>query len=351
MKMMLEDIRRLSAAVKDAGEDFFCAVGVLPEIRQALDAFSLRDETTLLALPGAFALPDETDARSLAARFRREGKPGSAVYRLTDRVIAADVRLLGDTSFREWFAGTEIGRILVPFAELADPSEYGGRGAYGWIGELRAELPREVRVTALFSEPQPDYGPFLARFASPGCTVIDASVAPPVYAFETAEVRKKYAYTLSLAERRATRRTAVFFTDRREAEEFRRFLERQGRHSLSVHGGMTAAEQKAALDAFSRYEGLLVATKSVIPYAPFYRADDVIYCGVPYSTALMTRCASFSAEGELTCCFCRADFETDRKILRHFADNLPEEEREGYLDTGEARLSAVRSILCETDPI
>ncbi len=351
MKMKREDISRLAAAVRDAGEDLFCAVGASPDLAALTGTFIPDGGPALLLTPGAFALPDAFGGEDISARFADGARFGRTAYALPDRVIAADVRLLGDAAFRAYCADAAIGHILVPFAELADLCEYGGRNAYGWIGEFRAELPFEIRVTALFSEPLPDYGPFLARFASPGCTVIDASVAPSVFAYEAADIRKKYACALALAEKRALRCAAVFFTDRREAEEFLRFLRRRGKNGLYLNGGMPAAEQKAALDAFGRGEGLLVATKSAIPYAPFYRADDAIFCGVPYSASLMARCASFSAEGELTCCFCPDDFKTDRNILRHFADGLPEEEREAYLENRLTKLAEVKSILCETDSI
>ena len=346
MKMKHEDISRVAAAVPDAGEDFFCAVGAAPPYASLIDTFCPDNTRTLLLTPGAFSPPDGIRRGSLSVRFDPEERYGYSVYALTDRLIAADVRLLGDAAFRQWCAEAKIGRILVPFAELADPAEYGGRSAYGWIGELRAELTRSVSVTALFSEPLPDYGPFLSRFGSPGCTVIDASAAPSVFAYETADVRKKYAYTLALAEKRATRRTAVFFTDRREAEEFQRFLHRQGKRALSLNGGMTVTEQKAALDAFTKGDGMLIATKSAIPYALFYRADEAIFCGVPYSASLTVRCASFAAEGELTCCFCPDDFQTDVNIIRHFADLLPEEEREPYLAARLEALLKVKRTLC-----
>lgn len=345
------DIRLLTAATGDAGEDLFCATGAAPSFGMLSDAFVADGETALVLTPGGFPLPDAFGGEAISARFADGARYGYSAYALPGNRIVADVRLLGDADFRDFCQLRCVTRFVIPFAELSDPSEYGGRNAYGWVGEFRAELPYDLHVTALFPEPLPDYGPFLARFGSPGCTVIDASVPPPVYAYETADVRKKYACTLALAEKRAMRRTAVFFTDRREAEEFQRFLLRRGKRSLYLNGGMTAPEQKAALDAFAKGEGLLLATKSAIPAALFYRADDVIFCGAPYSRSLMVRCASFSADGELTCCFCQDDFQTDVNILRHFADNLSAEEREDYLKTALTKLLEVKSILCEPDSI
>ena len=349
MKIKQEDIGRLLAAVRDAGEDFFCAVGAAPSYAALTGAFAAADEKTLLLTPGSFVLPDGLPGESLAGRFGRENPSGYSVYALPGNAVAADVRLLGDAGFRQWCADARFSHILVPFAELADPTEYGARRAYGWIGEFRAELPRELRVTALFSQPLADYCPFLTRFASPGCTVLDASVPPSVYAYETANVRKKYEYTLYLAEKRAMRRVAVFFTNRREAEEFLRFLRSRGKRGLLFNGAMRLEEQKAALDAFQRGEGLLLATKSALPCALFYRADAVVFCGAPYSAAFLARCASFSAEGELECCFCPQDFTTDVNIIRYFAENRPAEEREDYLKTCFSRLLDVKRTICEPE--
>ena len=349
MKLMEEDVRRVAAAAREAGEDLFCITGAMPGATTLAALFCDAKEPSLLALPGRFVPLDMPGARALTARFDPGDRFGFPAYWLTEGLLAADVRLLGDASFRAFCAAMRVRHILVPFADLADPAEYGGRRDYGWIGEFRAELLFDIRVTALFSEPLPDYGPFLVRFASPGCTVLDASVPPSLYAYETANGRKRNGYTLYLAEKRALRRVAVLFTNRREAEEFLRFLRARGQSGLYLNGAMTAAEQQAALEAFQRGEGILAATKSVLPYAPFARADAVIYCGVPYSSSFIARCASFSAEGELECCFCPRDFATDVNILKYFAGNLPEEEREPYLEQGLSRLLQVKNMIRGTE--
>ena len=345
--MKQEDVGRVAAAAREAGEDLFCITGAA--VSETAGLFRCGEETTLLLLPGRFVPPEDPRTVSLSSRFDREGLYGYQAYRLSDGLFSADVRFLGDEAFRAFCIQQRVGHLLVPFAELADPFEYGGRRDYGWIGEFRAELPYDFRVTALFSEPLADYGPFLTRFASLGCAVLDASVPPPVYAYETANVRKKYEYTLYLAEKRAMRRVAVFFTNRREAEEFSRFLRSRGKRGLPLNGGMTAEEQKAALDAFQRGEGLLLATKSALPSALFYRADAAVFCGVPYSAAFIARCAAFSAEGALECCFCPADLTTDVNILRHFAENRPEEEREPYLAYSLSRLLEVKNTISESE--
>ena len=344
--MQAEDIRRLAAAVRGAGEDFFCAVGPAPSYEALIGTFGFAEDRNLLLLPGDFTLPDGMDAEPFFSPAGSDDRRGYAAYALSDNVIAADVRLLGDAAFRSRCRDSRIGHFIVPFAELADPSEYGGRRDYGWIGEFRAELPCETRVTALFSQAPPDYGPFRARFGSHSVTAADAAVPPVFGAHKTANVKRKYAYTLALAEKYAARRTAVFFINRREAEEFRRFLLRRGIAGLPLNGGMSAAARKASLEAFMRYEGLLTATKYAIPSALFFSAEQVLFCGVPYSAAFTVRCASFSGEGEPACCFCRKDIETDIRILKCFAESRPEEERETFLlDTMQRLLDVKRSLV------
>ena len=349
MKMTQEDVGRIADAAREAGEDLFCIAGTVFSFPEPDGPFCREGENSLLLLPGRFAPPDGEGTVSLSSRFDREGRYGYSVYAVAENTVAADVRLLGDEGFRQWCADQRIRHIIVPFAELADPTEYGGRRDYAWIGEFRAELPYKIRVTALFSSPLADYGPFLARFASPGCAVVDAFVPPPVLAYQTANGKKKYEYTLYLAEQRAMRRAAVFFTNRREAGEFLRYLRSRGKRGLSLTGAMTAAEQKAALEAFQRGEGILAATKSALPYAPFYRADVSVFCGVPYSASFIVRCASFAAEGELECCFCPADLTTDVNILRHFAENRPADEREDYLKICFSRLLDVKQTICDPE--
>ena len=349
MRIDCEDVRRLASACRGAGEDLFCIVGVTPGFDALASLYILPEEPTLLLLPGTFAAPERLTEDDLTARFSRSGFPALRACVLTDGILTADVRLLGDEAFRSFCENRGIRHLLVPFAELADGTEYGHRAAYGWIGEWRASLPYALRVTALFSAAREDYGPLIARFASPGCTVIDASCEPSVFAYETADVRKKYAFTAALAQRHAARRTAVFFTDRREAEEFRRFLQKGGVDSIYVNGGMAAPALRDALESFRRGEGLLLATKSALASCLFYRADEAIFCGAPYSAAFIARCASFAQDGALSCCLCQKDLATDINILKHFAGNRPPEEREAFLTDTLQKLLAVKQLLTEPE--
>ena len=347
--MEREDIRRIASAAAEASEDLFCIIGVTPMYEELAAMFAVPEEPTLLLLPGTFAAPDRLIREDRTPAFARTGFPTRQVYDLSDGILAADVRLLGDEAFRSFGENRGIRHLLVPFAELADGAEYGFRAAYGWIAEWRASLPYDLRVTALFSAPPEDFTAFVRLFGSPGCTVIDASVPPVLYAWETADVRKKYAYTLTLAQRFAAKRTAVLFTDRREAEEFLRLPQKQGTATLYLKGSLPPVQHKMALEAFADRGGLLVATKSALASLLFYRADRVVFCGVPYSRAFLTRCAAFSAEGALECCFCPKDIETDINILKCFAGNRPEEEREAFLSGTLQKLLDVKQELTEPE--
>ena len=349
MRMENDDVRRLSSACREAGEDLFCVTGALPVYHTFAAMFCVPDEQTLLVLPGTFAVPEHLLKEDLSSVFARADYAALRLCVLSEGVMAADVRLLGDERFRTYCESLGVSHLLVPFAELADEYEYGGKSAYSWIGEWRASLPCDLRVTALFSIPFPDYSPYVARFASPGCTVVDASDEPSVYAYQFEDVKSKYAYTLELAQRHANRRTAVFFTDRREAEEFRRFLRNSGIDSFYVNGSLTAEGQRKELEAFRKGIGVLIATKSVLCDCLFYRTDKAIFCGVPYSAAFVSRCASFSEENALTCCFCPKDIDTDINILKCFAENRPEEERETFLTATLEKLLGVKRLLAEPE--
>lgn len=344
MKIALEDIRRLASAAADAGEDLFCIAGLTPAYKELAARYAVPGEPALLLLPGPFAPDVSPSVEDLSPRFARTGFPPLQAVSLPGDMIAADVRLLGDGGFRAFCEERGTVHLLVPFAELADGTEYGFRAAYGWIGEWRASTARRIRVTALFSAPPEDHGRFVRLFGSPGCVVIDDASEPEILACGTESVRKKYAYTLTLAQRHAVKRTAVFFTDRREAEEFLRLLQRRGIDAPYVNGALTEAQLKEALRSFGA-GGVLVATKSALPSLPFCRADEAIFCGVPYSRAFLTRCASFAAEGALTCCYCPEDTETDINILKCFAENRPEEEREAFLTETLQKLLDVKQLL------
>ena len=346
--MKRDDVRRLNVAVADAGEDLYCVTGAVPLFAETVAAFSCDGETPLVLLPGGFVPSGETGGARLVS-FAPRLPYGASVFSFPEGVLAADIRLLGEASFRAFCRDRGVDRLIVPYAELADETEYGGRVAYGWIAEWRAELPYPLHVSALFSAAREDYGPFLSRFGSPGCTVAVASDRPDFRSYELKDVTAKYAYTLELAERRAGVRTAVLFTDRREAEEFRRFVQRRGRRTLLFTGGSDDAERQAALERFSGGGALLIATKSVLPSALFFRADAVLFCGVPYSLSFLSRCASLSASGSLACCFCPEDIGTDINILRHFAGRRPEGERDSYFTEALSRLLEVKKLICDAD--
>ncbi|MBQ6065793.1 MAG: hypothetical protein IJK89_03145 [Clostridia bacterium] len=346
--MNCDDVRRLAAACREAQEDLFFVSGVLPPYETIAAAFMVQEEPTLMVVSGMFSVPDRLLKNDITPLFSRHRSAPLRVCVLADGVIAADIRLLADAEFRAFCEQRKISHLIVPFAELADGNEYGSRDSYGWIGEWRASLPCALRVTAVFSEPLSDYGPFIARFASPGCTVVNAYRAPDVFAYQTVGIRKKYAYTRELALRRFAHRSAVFFTDRREAEEFLRFLHHADVRAVYVNGNMTEEQLYDALDAFSSCDDLLIATKSVLASCLFYRADNVFFCGIPYSVSFLTRCASFSNDGSISCVFCEKDIEVDINILKCFAGNRREEEREPFLSEALNKLLAVKHLLIET---
>ena len=344
-----DDVRRLSSACREASEDLFCVTGVLPAYDTLSALFSIHDEQTLLVLPGTFAVPERLLKEDLTTLFMRSGFPALRMCILSDGILAADVRLLADEHFRAYCETRHVSHFLIPFAELADEYEYGGKIAYSWIGEWRASLQYELRVTALFSIPLPDYSHFINRFASSCCTVVDISSALSVYAYQLDNVKKKYAYTLELSQRHVNSKTVMFFTDRREAEEFRRFLKKSGIDSFYVNGSLSAKELTKEMEGFQNRSGILIVTKSGLSSCLFFRADKAIFCGVPFSTAFLTRCASLSEENELTCCFCQKDIDTDINILKCFAENKSQEEQGAFLNAALEKLLGVKRLLTEPE--
>ena len=299
--------------------------------------FTAEKERTLLLLPGAFAVRD--GYADVSQRF-------GGLYAAAEKgeVLAADIRLAGNDEFRAYIREQGFRHILVPFAELASPYEYGYRSSYAWIGEMRAEMPPGCRITALFSFPQEDYTSFCKSFGCAECTVADLSAKADIQVFAASDIRDKLREIVSFTEKHIGR-TAVIFTDRREAEEALRYFRKRGIRTLCIHGACSTSELSESLARFSGGGYLLIATKSVIPSVLFFRADRVIYAGVPYSRAFAARCAAFSSSGEINCIFSPADIETDRKIIAHFADRMDSIDAERFLQKASDELLKIKKIL------
>ena len=116
-----------------------CAYDAHNDVMLSLSSFSLHDFVfdrvkTSVFLPGAFFTAKDytfSDAGS-GYMFIPPGYSPSLIY--------ADIRFMADGDFRSWLTKSLYGRLIIPFAELADPSEYGYRQTYSWHGVLSLHL-------------------------------------------------------------------------------------------------------------------------------------------------------------------------------------------------------------------
>lgn len=238
-----------------------------------------------------------------------------------------DIRSLGDEVFRRSLTENNVKRIIVLFAECADKAEYGYREAYGWIGEMRAEITDFIQVVAFLS-PSFDSVEVCARLfgcSDPICigekTIQEAAVLC------TASPKSKFYQTALLAEKYAFKKTAVYFNSREEARSFSRFLEGRGTRCVYADGSLSAEELKTCMLKFSGGEvNILVATKACIPCAYFYPSEKVIFCGVPFSPSHLARCAAFLKDEKPFVVYCEDDIKRNKKIIASFSEKLSDGE-------------------------
>lgn len=309
-----ENIKALYRAACGAGRDLFISADSAVTAAGLRELSRCYDGGTLVLLPGVFAAFGG-DSRELyynrdSHAFERRAFPcfpGSLCF--------ADVRLMGCDSFRAFLERCRFTQLIIPFAELADSSEYGYRESYAWIGEWRAAFAGSVHVTAIFSEtpPEPDY--FAKLFGCSDCYMAGADSPLSVRCAMTQE-KNKYSLTAAYMQKYTEGSTAVLFTTRREAAEFCRRFSKGGNKILYADGALSARELSEILRKFS--DGgtqILAATKSVLASSFFFSADRVVCCGVPYSTAHARRMMNLCGFNEILCIYSEADFRLNAAII------------------------------------
>ncbi len=238
-----------------------------------------------------------------------------------------DIRRLGDEDFRKSLAENGVKRLIVLFSECADKSEYGYREAYGWIGEMRAEISHFIQVVAFFSPSSDSFGVCGKLFGSTDTICIGEKALPEADVFCTVSPKAKFYQTALIAEKYAFKKTAVYFNSREEAHSFSRFLEKRGTHCVIADGSVSSAQlRESALKFASGEVNILVATKSYIPAAYFYSPEKVVFCGVPFSASHLWRCA-FSLKHEIPfVVYCEDDIKRNEKIIASFSEKLSDGE-------------------------
>ncbi len=238
-----------------------------------------------------------------------------------------DIRMLGDEDFRKSLTENGIKRFIVLFSECADKSEYGYREAFGWIGEMRAEITHFIQVVALFSPCSDSFENCGKLFGCRNLICIGEKEMPDCDIFMAVSSKAKFYQTAELCEKYAFKKSAVYFNSREEARSFSRFLENRGTRCVYADGSLSPETLRENVLRFGRGEvNILVATKSFIPTAYFYPPEKVFFCGVPFSLSHLSRCAAFLKDEKPFVIYCEEDVKRNEKIIASFSEKLSDGE-------------------------
>ena len=238
-----------------------------------------------------------------------------------------DIRRLGDEAFRRGLSENNVKRLIVLFAECADKAEYGYREAFGWIGEMRAEVTHFIQVVAFFSPASDSFGVCRELFGSGEVICIGEKELPGADAFCTASPKAKFYRTALYVEKYAFKKIVVFLNSREEAGSFARFLENSGTRSVYADGALSDEELKCRMLKFACGEvNILVATKAAIPALYFCPPEKAVFCGVPFSLSHLSRCAAFLKNEKPFVVYCEADIRRNERIIASFSERLSDGE-------------------------
>ena len=301
-------VAELVRAAFETGADVFARTDG-PFDAASLYAFAQeQDGDALILMPGRVYPPPGASFPMLRAAAATAAGPAFA-----------DVRILADGLFTETPRKNGALTLALPFAECAFVTEHGYRAAYRMIGELRA-AGTELRVAALLAGAGPQDERLREVFGSPDAILLGETHPRAVPAARFYDARERDAFLLHSAELSALGSTVILFPSRAEAERFARLPAARGMHCGLVHGGLPPEENENTVAAFAAGDlGVLLATKHILPSAPFLKADRAIFAGLPFSPAHLNRCAALCGGEPPTVFWCEADLREARRLSEGFA--------------------------------
>lgn len=314
-------IRAAAAAALSAGRDVFLTADAPFRAAHASLLAQACGEPALVFLPGDFYAPGVAHenclradaAENAAARF--SGAPSGGV-------LWADLRLAGNPAFAATLKASGPRIWLLPFADAADPAQYGYRQSFEHIAALRAEMKRPAAAAALFSDP-PDTDRAALFFGSGAWLSLCGAEQAAFRAVKTANEAERLSLLRRECEKRHAGRMVVVFATRRQANAFYASLP-AGCAAGLIHGGRSHAENARALGRFLRGETLLLcATKHLTVSSPFFTADRVVICGLPPSLSAYARIASLAALPDgVSCLVSPEDRRLNARLAGAYAEAL-----------------------------
>lgn len=258
-----------------------------------------------------------------------------------------DVSMLENDSFRKYLTSAPF-EIIIPFAECADISEYGHYSSYAWLGEIRAESAYDIHITAIVSPGFGNIEELSVLFACRDAVIVNIGKYPDCSAFKCNNKKQIYSMLKNECTKAVGRKIAILFTTRREADEFKRVLDRYSIGYVSIFGNNFPCDRNE-LDALKNItqHKILIGTKSSLLLSAFIKYDKVIYCGMPYSISHLVRCGRFSSDNKIDIYFTEEDIKTNIKIIHSVAEYYPEYERSNYVHIRNIRLEEAYNFIRE----
>lgn len=270
-------------------------------------------------------------------------KISSTAFLSAPDVLFADIRFMGDASFREFVTRKKYRRLITLCSECSLKGEYGYRESFRWIGEYRAEITHFCQVLAFLS-PSSEFSDELRDvFASENTVCVGERELPSLSVYKASSVAAKFYYTAAEAEKYGYKKICIYFNSRTEQNQFSGFLRKRGTPFVSVNGELSPEKYKSELMRFSDSGiTILLATKSLIPSALFLPVYKVILCGAPFSLSHLWRCENPFSSSPVFTIYCEDDFERNKKIISSFSETA--EDKNIYLK-GISYLSEIENYL------
>ena len=219
-------------------------------------------------------------------------------YDFSANLIFFEARLFSVPEFRSSLICSDVQRIIVPFAELADDCEYGSLSGYSAIGEFRSQSLKYIQLIAFFSDGKglQDFGyMYCSRQRidfSPETRLTDFRVLP------CRDTQERNGLILRQMKKSACNTCLVFFNTRTQCGEFRDYCRGKGIDFPVITGETPGTEIRRAAGLFKTSRcRFIVGTKSMLALFPLIRADNIIVAGIPYSKGHLRRMLSLGDKG------------------------------------------------------
>ena len=313
-------IAQLIRAKHDAGRDLFLVPDVPFSFTDASALSATLRENLLVFLPGDYYPAGVPDG---ACFFYEKGENlPRFTFPPAPFICYADIRLAGNEAFQAAMLAAEIYEWILPFADCADPAEHGYRKSYAYLAEIRASSGRFIGITALFDDP-PDEERYQKRFGDNDYLSVRFPSFRRVDAIPAGTETGRLQVLLRACAMQPDRSTAVIFPTRRHADEFTRLLLSQC-PCAALHGGFFHEQNAENLRRFRAGEfRVLAATKHILPSAPFLEVQRVFFAGLPFSAALLGRCAALlPPEKTPVCVTADTDPDFNRRLAASCAEAL-----------------------------